>query len=159
MASGERALYEKHLPLLKILGNRQTYLGEHEECRYMKIVINMFMGSLMQGFSECVAFGERVGLDWETMLDLVGDSAAAPPVVRYKIEALKKRDFSPMSFATTMRKDLALAMDIARAENICIPATAIAHEFYSAMIAQGMGRIDLSGLIITNERLNGIEKD
>lgn len=158
MVSGSRAVYEACLPMLKIIGNRQTYLGEHEEGRYMKVVINMFMGSLLQGFSECVVFGEKVGLDWETMLDLIGDSAAAPPVVRYKVEALKKRDFTPMSFATTMRKDLAIAMDVAREKDICIPSTAIAHEYYSGMLAQGMGGLDLSGLIITNERMNGIDR-
>lgn len=157
MVSGDRAVYEACLPMLKVIGNRQTYLGEHEESRYMKVVINMFMGSLLQGFAECVVLGEKVGLDWETMLDLIGDSAAAPPVVRYKVDVLKKRDFTPMSFATTMRKDLAIAMDVAREENICIPSTAIAHEYYSGMLAQGMGQLDLSGLIITNERMNGID--
>ena len=157
MVSGDRRVYEACLPMLKILGNRQTYLGEHEESRYMKVVINMFMGSLMQGFAECVTFGEKVGLDWKTMLDLIGDSAAAPPVVRYKVDALKERDFTPMSFATTMRKDLAIALDVAREQNICVPSTAVAHEYYSGMLAQGMGGLDLAALIITNEKMNGID--
>lgn len=157
MVSGDRGVFEACLPMLKVIGNRQTYLGEHEESRYMKVVINMLMGSLLQGFAECVVFGEKVGLDWETMLDLIGDSAAAPPVVRYKVDVLKKRDFTPMSFATTMHKDLAIAMDIAQEENICIPSTAIANEYYSGMLAQGMGQLDFSGLIITNERMNGID--
>lgn len=59
MVSGSKEIFEKELHLLKIIGNRQRYLGKEEQSRYMKISINMMIGTAMQMLAESLVLGER----------------------------------------------------------------------------------------------------
>lgn|GEM_PF-5576565 len=38
--SGDRRAYENVLPVLKVLGNKISYVGPGEEARYLKLLIN-----------------------------------------------------------------------------------------------------------------------
>lgn len=159
MASGPKDAYEAALPLLRILGNRQTYLGAHEEARYIKIIINMMVGNTMQMLAESLVVGEKVGVDWNTMIDLIADSAAASPIIKFKVDALKARDFSAMATSTFMEKDMNIALDIAKESELALPMTAVSRQFYTAMRANGLSKVDYSGIVLVNEKLNGIQKD
>ncbi len=157
MASGDKKTYETMLPLLKILGNRQTYVGTHEEARYMKIIINMMVGTTMQMLAESLVVGEKVGVDWNTMIDLIADSAAASPIIKFKVDALKQRDFSAMATSKFMEKDMNIALDIAKESELCLPITAVSRQFYTAMRANSLGDVDYSGVVLVNEKLNGLK--
>ena len=155
--SGDREAYDTVLPMLKILTNRQYYLGEGEEGRYMKVIINMMLGTCMQAMAESLVMGQALGLDWELMVDAVVDSAAACPSVRFKRDMYKTRDFSPMSTAAVMDKDLDIALDIARKNNLAVPLAAIARQMYSSMGSTGRFNLDYAAVLLQNEDLNGIK--
>lgn len=157
MVSGERADFETCLPYLRVLGNRQTYLGQGEAARYMKIVINMMLGHALQSFSEALVLGEKLGLEWDTMVSLIADSAAASPLIRYKADSVRARDFCPTSTGYNMHKDMKMAVDLAQRTNVSLPLTAAAMQMYHGLAAQGLLCRDSSSLILVNERLNGLE--
>lgn len=159
MASGDEAVYKELLPLLQVLGNRQSLLGNAEQARHMKIAINMMVGVTMQMLAESLVLGEKVGIEWETLVDLIADSAAAAPIVKFKTEALKKRDFAPMATAMVLEKDLQLALDIAKDEALALPLTAFTKQYYAAMRAAGQGALDYSAILLVNEKLNGLEHE
>ena len=48
MVSGDREVYERCLPYFQVLGSRQTYLGEGEKARQIKILINMLLAQELQ---------------------------------------------------------------------------------------------------------------
>lgn len=157
MASGSKELYEKALPFLKIIGNRQRYLGEKEQARYMKICINMMLGTTMQMLAESLVLGEKADIDWQTMIECICDSAAAADIVKAKEEALKTRDFSPMATSRMMEKDMNIAMELAKDLGICLPLAAVSRQFYNTMRGNGLGDVDYSGLVLLNEKLDGLE--
>ena len=159
MVSGPKKLYEEVLPLLKIIGNRQRYLGEAEQSRYMKIAINMMIGTTMQMLAESLVMGEKVGIEWEVLVECIADSAAATKMIVAKEAALKKRDFTAMSNNRMMVKDMNIAMDIAKTENLCLPLTTITTDFINATISQGYGDLDHSAILFTNENLNNIKQE
>ncbi|HML38103.1 MAG TPA: NAD(P)-dependent oxidoreductase, partial [Bacillota bacterium] len=142
MVSGDRALYDEVLPLFKILGNRQTYIGEGELSRYVKIAINMMVNITMQMFSEAVVLGEKAGVPWDVLIDLIVDSAPASPNLKAKVDRIKKRDWTAMSTVTTSIKDLQLALDIAKDEGIALPLTSMVKEYYNAMKNNGWADLD-----------------
>ncbi len=156
MASGNYALYQEVLPLLKVLGNRHSWLGTAEEARVCKIIINMLLGNLMQALAESLVLGEKNGLPWDTMIDLIADSAAAAPIIKYKVDALKARDFTAMASAQMMEKDLNIALDIAKDSAVSLPETALTRQFYTAMRAEGLEGFDMSGLVLVSEMINGL---
>ncbi|MDR1246979.1 MAG: NAD(P)-dependent oxidoreductase [Clostridiales Family XIII bacterium] len=157
MVSGDEALFNEILPLFKILGNRQTYLGDAEQARYMKISVNLMVGVTMQMLAEALVLGEKAGIKWDDLIDMISDSAAAAPIVKFKADALKNRDFSPMSTARVAEKDLQFALDIAKDEGISLPLTALTTQYYAAMRLHGLGDIDYSGILLLNEKFNKIE--
>lgn len=156
MASGCRETYERMLPLLKLLGNRQRYLGEQEQARYMKITINMMLGVAMQMLGEALCLGEKAGIDWNMMVECICDSAAATPMFKAKEQALKNRDFTAMATAYMMEKDMNIAMELAKDLDVALPVTTMATHFYHAMDAHGYSDLDYSGLVLVNEIMNNI---
>ncbi len=157
LSSGDKSAYERVLPMLNILTNRQYYLGGNEEARYMKIIINMMLGANMQAMAESLVMGEAVGLDWNTMVDALCDSAAACPSVKFKRDLFKSRDFSPMSTAAVMDKDMRLAMDIAREKKLATPLAAISYQLYQSMYRTERADLDYAAILLLNEDLNGIK--
>ena len=134
MISGSRSDYEECLPYLGKMGNRQTYLGEKEEARYMKVLINMLLADVLQSYSETLVLGEKLGMDWNTMIDLIADSAAAAPIVQYKAESMKQRDFKPTSTGYNMHKDMKMAMELVSMYSlITCPAAVFSLSFTNAL--------------------------
>jgi 3-hydroxyisobutyrate dehydrogenase-like beta-hydroxyacid dehydrogenase len=159
LTSGDRDAYNKILPFLKLIGIRQHYLGKGEEARYIKIAINMMIGNIAQMLAESLVLGESAGLDWETMIELFADSAAASPIIKFKKEALKKRDFTPMGTVGIMDKDMQIALEIAHEKRIALPITAVSKQYLSAMIGTGRENLDYSAVLLLNEEMNGIKHE
>ncbi len=156
MVSGEKDAYERCLPLFRELGNRVTYLGAGEEARYIKIIINMMLGHILQSFSEALVLGEKLGLNWETMIDLISDSAAASPLIQYKAGTVKQRDFTPTSTGYNMHKDMKLATELAQKANLCLPMTAVTQQMFNALVAMGLQDKDSSAVILVNEQMSAV---
>ena len=156
--SGDREAYETVLPMLKVLTERQYYLGANDEARHMKIIINMMLGTSMQAMAESLILGQAVGIDWELMVDAIVDSAAACPSVRFKRDMFKTRDFSPMSTAEIMDKDMDIALDIARKNRLAVPLASVARQMYSSMGSAGRFGLDYSAVLLQNEDLNGMKR-
>lgn len=156
MVSGSRAAFERCLPYLQILGTRQPYLGPGEEARAMKIIINMLLGNVLQAWGEALTLGEKLGLPWETMIDLVADSAAAAPIIRYKSETMKARDFRPTSTGYNMHKDMVLATQLAQSTDASLPLTALTQQMYNALMAMGLSSWDNTAVVLVNEAMNAL---
>lgn len=156
MVSGEKAIYESVLPILKILGNRQHYLGDAEQSRYMKICINMMIGTSMQMLAESAVLGEKAGLDWEKMIECICDSAAASPIIKAKKEMFQKRDFTPMCTALTLEKDMEIALSLGKKHALSLPITSISKQNYTAMCSHGLEGMDYAAILMINEILNGL---
>lgn len=158
MVSGDADAYEHCLPLFREIGNRVTYLGAGEEARYIKIIINMMLGHILQSLSEALVLGEKLGLDWETMVDLISDSTAASPLIRYKTGTIKERDFTPTSTGFNMHKDMTLASKLAQKADLCLPMTALTQQMFNALVSMGFEDRDSSSVLLVNERMNAIKE-
>ena len=154
MVSGEEAVYQRCLPYLKILGNRQTYLGKGEEARQMKILINMLLGDEMQALSEALVVGKKLGLPWEKMLDLIADSAAGAPLYGYKKTILKSMDFAPSSTVYNQHKDMKMAMNLAESVGVQVPVAEATMQMYDELMDQGMDQLDNIAVYLINDLRN-----
>ena len=154
MVSGRREDYERALPLLKVLGNRQTWLGAAEEARQMKILVNMLLAQELQALSEALVVGKKLGLPWDAMLDLFADSAAGAPIFKYKSDSLKSLDFTPTSTGYNMHKDMKMAMALAQSVDACVPSAAVAMQMYNSLMSRGMSGLDNTAIYLINEAMN-----
>ncbi|MEL7564366.1 MAG: NAD(P)-dependent oxidoreductase [Dehalobacterium sp.] len=158
LASGDASAYGKTLDIFKTLGKNQFYLGANEEARYMKLCLNMMIGTSMQMLAESLVFGKRAGLDWAQMLEVIAGSAVGSPLVNYKAKPVGARSFSPAFTAKLMEKDFDLALNIARNMDVALPVTAMTRQFLASARATGKGNLDFSSLILVAEELAGIKE-
>lgn len=68
-----------------------------------------------------------------------------------------KRDFEPGFYVEHFIKDLGIILDECRTLDIALPGTALAHQFYQALVAQGGSRMGTHGLLTTLEKFNNTE--
>ena len=158
LCSGPKTAYEDCLPLLEILGSKIFYIGEDEQARFLKLCINAMVGISSSMMGEALAFGEAGGLDWNTMIDVISSSAVGSPILNYKKETLKKRDFTPAFTARQMAKDFDLVLDTANLKNIPMPITSTVRQHWSAMIGTGRGELDYFAYVEMLEELAGIKR-
>ena len=158
LSSGPRASFDFIHPLFEIMGDRIFYLGEEEQARYLKLAINTMIGISSSMMGEALAFGEAGGLDWNTMIEVIASSAVGSPVLNYKVEALKNRDFTPAFTARQMAKDFDLALDTAKNNHIPMPITSSVRQHWSAMIGTGRGDQDFFAYVEMLEDMAGLKK-
>ncbi len=156
MASGEQGAYERCKPLLALFGPHQYYVGDAEQARTLKLVINLLVYATVGGLAEALALGRRGGLDWKQMLDVIAASAVGSPLMKAKSVDLKQRDFSPTFTCVQARKDLDLIAAAAAATSIPVPLTAQVSKLIEACIANGSADEDYAAMIKAVELSAGI---
>ena len=156
MASGPRAAFEQALPLFRLLGPHQFYLGEAEQARLMKLVINLMIAQTSAMLSEALTLGRQGGLDWQDMWQVMGNSAVASPIVKAKAVQLSVRDFTPTFTVEQMIKDVSLILDAGRAGQVALPQTALTLQAMQQAVAQGDGLLDYAAIIRVAERAAGL---
>lgn len=156
MASGPRDAYDFVKPLLATFGKTHFHLGEGEQARVIKLVINLVIAGTAGLMGEALVLGEKGGLDWAQMLDILGGSAAGSPMVNYKVGPLKARDYASTFSGLQMIKDLDLIMGEGARTGVPLSLTAQLRQMYEAIAAQGDGELDYISTVRLVERLAGI---
>lgn len=156
MASGPRTAYETTLPLLRTFGTNHFYLGEAEQARLMKLVVNLMIAQTSAMLAEALTLGRKGGLDWQTMWQVLGASAVASPIVKAKGVQLGVRDFTPTFTVEQMIKDLDLILCEGEASRVPLLQTAMTHKLMCAAVDQGNGQDDYAAIIKVLERGAGL---
>jgi 3-hydroxyisobutyrate dehydrogenase len=156
MASGPRAAYDQVLPLLQQLGPHHFYLGQAEEARLMKLVVNLMIAQTSAMLSEGLTLGQKGGLQWQDMWQVLSASAVASPILKAKSVQLGVRDFTPTFTVEQMTKDLDLILDAGAAVHAPLPQTSLTHQLMHAAMAQGDALLDYAAIIRTVERSAGL---
>lgn len=155
MASGPRTAYDRVLPLLQRWGPNQFYLGETEQARLMKLVINLMIAQTSAMLGEALTLGRKGGLDWRDMWCVMGASAVASPIVKAKSAQLSERDFSATFTVNQMIKDLDLILGAASEHQVPLPQTALTRQLMDAARAHGDADADYAAIIKAVERSAG----
>lgn len=156
MVSGPRAAWDAVQPVLACLGPNHFYLGQAEQARLMKLVVNLMIAQTTAMLSEALALGRKGGLDWHDMWQVITSSAVASPIVKAKSAQLVERDFTPTFTVEQMIKDLDLILGAGEASHVPLLQTAMTHKLMHAALAQGDGGDDYAAIIKVVERGAGI---
>jgi 3-hydroxyisobutyrate dehydrogenase-like beta-hydroxyacid dehydrogenase len=147
MASGPREAFDRCLPLFDAMGSQSFYLGESDQARYLKLVINLLVGTTGAVLSEALTLGRKGGLDWEQMLDVIGVSAAASPYIKYNLDPLKARDFSALFTTEQMVKDSTLICDAGTNAGVPMAIGQAMLKIFEDTIEAGYGQENLTAAI------------
>jgi len=159
MASGDRAAYERCEPLLACWGPQRFYLGDGEQARLMKLVVNLLIAQTSAMLAEGLTLGRKGGLDWQDMWQVLCASAVGSPILKAKSVQLSQRDFTPTFTVEQMIKDLDLIVGAARDVHAPLPQTSATLQLMHAAVAQGQALDDYAAIIKAVERSAGLPTD
>ena len=157
MVGGPKELFDEMLPIFEIMGQTVTLCGANgagqtvKACNQIQVAMNFI------GMAEAFVLGAKAGVDPAIILKVLSGGYAQTRVMDVRGPKLIKGEFEPGFKSKFHYKDLNIIMEAARQLNVPLPATAVAHELFSALMASGRGDLDHSAVINIIEDLAKVE--
>jgi 3-hydroxyisobutyrate dehydrogenase-like beta-hydroxyacid dehydrogenase len=148
IVSGSNDVLERVEPVLLAIGPTVRYVGEGEEARVVKLAVNLVIGGLAQLMAEALVLGESAGVARRELLEVMGNSAAGAPFVKYKTEPLLRDDYSATFTTALMEKDIDLILDAAEAGGVDLPLGRELKSLLRAAVEAGYGEDDFMALYL-----------
>ena len=157
MVGGDEAAVQAIMPLFSAMGKNIVHQGGAGAGQHTKMCNQITISGTMIGVCEGLIYGYKAGLDLETMLSSISGGAAACWSLDNLAPRVLKRDFDPGFFVEHFIKDMSIALDEAREMNLSLPGLALVHQLYTAVQAQGHGRLGTQALLLALEQMSGAE--
>lgn len=159
IGSGDAGAWAEIEPLLPSLGPTRFWVGDAEQARLMKLVVNLMIAVTSGMLAEALTLGRKGGLAWDDLWRVLTASAVASPIVKAKSVQLGARDFTPTFTVPQMNKDIDLVLGAGRELGVPLALTAQVREQMTAAIAQGDAGLDYAAVIRVLERAAGLDPD
>jgi 3-hydroxyisobutyrate dehydrogenase len=146
MCGGDAATFETALPIMDIYAKAVKLMGPIGSGQLTKMINQVCIAGVVQGFAEGLHFAKCAGLDPEAVLEAISKGAAQSWQMDNRWGTAARGEFD-FGFATDwMRKDLGLVLDEARRNGAHMSMTALVDQFYGEVQSMGGGRWDSSSL-------------
>ena len=155
MAGGSDAAFAKAQPLFDIMGQKAVHCGPSGNGQAAKICNNMILGATMIATCEAFALADKLGLDRQSMFDVVSTSSgyswtmnAYCPAPGIGPQSPADNDYKPGFASELMLKDLRLSQQAAKAVDADTPMGERATELYESFVEyeDGLGT-DFSAML------------
>jgi 3-hydroxyisobutyrate dehydrogenase-like beta-hydroxyacid dehydrogenase len=157
MVGGDEADIERLKPFYAAIGKKLFHMGEVGKGQATKLVMNLQIALIYEGFAEALTLAAKLGVDAEKLIPLVNASMVKSGVVEYKAPFVLNRDFSPNFPLRLMRKDIRLALDAAKEVRAKLPALETVEEVYDLAIEDGHADLDYAATLLLLEKWAGVE--
>ena len=160
MVGGDKAAFDRVLPILLAIGPNVTYIGAQGLAVQLKVALNMTLVIEVIGFCEGVALAEKGGVPREVAVDAMLKSVIASPVLHYRAPLILEGHLSDATYGNVnlQQKDMLLALDLGRKMGVPVPLGAAANEMLSACRGLGLAHHDFVAVYEVYRRLGGMSK-
>jgi 3-hydroxyisobutyrate dehydrogenase len=124
LASGRDQLRERLAAIFDAVGKRTMWLGSAGAGTRLKIAVNAWVLTVVEGAAETLALAEGLGLDPSLVLDALSGGPLDLPYLQMKGQAMIERNFEPSFRLTLAAKDAGLVEDAARRYDLDLPLVA-----------------------------------
>jgi len=157
MIGGERATFDRALPILQVLGKKHIYCGLNGLGLSAKLAQNTIQATMVEVFCEGFVLAVKSGVRPETLLEIIQSSMARAGITDFKAPFIFRGDFTPYFPLKLMHKDLELAAEAGYAQGVPMPVLAAVKEVYMAAKAQGKGEQDYAAIVTLLEEFAGVK--
>jgi 3-hydroxyisobutyrate dehydrogenase len=153
MAGGEFAAFERARPLFDAIAKRVIYTGGIGTGSIAKIMHNAASFTLDLLIAECWTAGVKAGIDAATIVRVFNEAALGQMMsLKVRLPATWLRgNFEPRFSLALARKDLGLALELARATDTPMPLAALCEEAMIEAIGRGWQERDASIFLTLQE--------
>ena len=157
MIGGDKAVFDRAKPFFEPMGKLFYYCGGAGMGLQAKLTQNLILANIMEAFNEGIVLATKAGVDPEMMLDILNNSAAKSGLVSFKAPFILDRNFTTNFSTKWMHKDVSMALDSARSQDLPMPLTAVTQQMFQAAMAKGCADLDFCSTIKVMEGFAGIE--
>jgi 3-hydroxyisobutyrate dehydrogenase len=148
LASGDPAARERCAPVFDAVGARTVDLGDEPGASTrMKLVLNAWLVSLVEGLAESVALAEGLGVDPAGFLEIIDGGPLGPPYAKMKGTMMIERSYEPSFSLALAAKDARLALEAAAASGLELPALEAIRAQLEKAVEQGHGDADMAAAV------------
>jgi 2-hydroxy-3-oxopropionate reductase len=153
MVGGEAAALEQVRPILAAMGKTILHLGDSGAGQVAKACNQLVIAVTIEAVAEALVLAAKAGVDPAKVRAALLGGYAYSRVLEGHGERFLTRNFTP-GFRTRLQyKDLNIAVDAGRAYGAPLPATALVHQLYAALMARGDADLDHAALVTIVEEL------
>lgn len=152
--SGSQFAFAACRPILEALSGCQMYVGQADEARTVKLLINMILHASTVVMGEALVIGDRLGMDRGLLVDAINQSAVGSGHYRVRSEQFKKPESTPPADLSLTIKDLDLALSAAGHCNAFVPVVTLVRQFMALADNRGFSNKGVMGLVELTDELN-----
>jgi len=147
---GDSAVLDRVRPVLEISAKEILFLGDIGEATILKIVTNMITASTVEVLAEALALTRANGIEPEKLVEALEHNACGSTLTAMKLPTLIAGDYEAHFSLDNMFKDAQFALDLAKSQNLDLPALSTTANVMFKSIQSGCGDKDFS---VIGERL------
>jgi 3-hydroxyisobutyrate dehydrogenase-like beta-hydroxyacid dehydrogenase len=157
IVGGDEAAVDRLTPLYAAMGKKIFRMGETGKGQATKLVMNLQIALIYEGFAEALTLGAKLGVDAEKLMPLVNASMVKSGVIEYKAPFVLGRDFTANFPLRLMRKDIQLALEAAKESRVKLPGLETVEEIYDMAVEDGHADLDYAATLLLLEKWAGVE--
>jgi 3-hydroxyisobutyrate dehydrogenase len=154
---GDATDLERARPVLESLGTTITHVGPIGAGQAAKAVNQVILAGTYLGVAEGIVLAIKAGLDVEPLVQALSGGAAQSWVLTNRSGRMLANDY-PLGFKVALhRKDLGIALGMARELGAALPVSALCEAVEAGLIGQGHADDDMSAVARSIRALSGLE--
>jgi 3-hydroxyisobutyrate dehydrogenase len=121
LASGPEEALETCQPIFDAIGQKTVHLGEAGAGTRMKLVINSWLLSLVEGLAETISFAQGIDVDPAQFLETISGGPVDNPYAQMKGRMMIERSFDPAFKLELAAKDARLVVEAMERHGLDLP--------------------------------------
>lgn len=143
LASGDPSVQERCAPVFDAVGSRTLWVEGGAGASGLKLVVNSWVATLIEGIAEAVALAEASGLDPAQFLDAIKGGPTDTVYAQVKGSAMLARDFTTSFSLSGALKDTGLILELAEEVGVEMAVTAAVRRHMALAVEMGHGDQDM----------------
>jgi 2-hydroxy-3-oxopropionate reductase len=157
MVGGKQEVFDACRPLFEKLGKTITYCGPVGSGQIVKLCNQVAVSVTNMAVCEALVLAARTGISRKTMLDAISGGAASSWQMVNLGPKMVEGDFRPGFKVWHQQKDLRHALDLARENDLPMPATALVAQLFATIASDGHREAGTQALVKALEKLGDVE--
>lgn len=145
-AGGNKIIFDKMLPILKLIGSPIHYLGGVKQAYAFKIISNMVGMTNLAVLAEGIHLAQKAGIDTNQFLELLAQTGGNSNQLTRRGKLIADKDFANRFAVDLTLKDLTLGCNMAKNFNYTPIFSEKSRELYQQASDNGYGNKDCSAI-------------
>lgn len=146
MVGGNAKIFNQALPVLRCLGKNIIHVGDHGAGQVAKACNQILVAQTMSAVAEAFLLAKSSGVDPNKVRDALLGGFAYSKILEAHGMRMLNNTYQPGFKAKLHHKDMGIALNSAKENNISLPGTELAAKYLQKIVAHGDGDLDSAAI-------------